>query len=155
MTIKEAILKSLEDKQNLMTHWDILKDIQKNNYYDFASAKTPKSTISAQLGDFIRKDDSRISRVKREKNSYGYYLTKYKDELILNDNSESTKTIVSNNYDERDLDPLLASYLNSKNILAKTILHEESNRTDSNQKEVDEETLNEIKRLLKGDNLND
>ena len=99
--------------------------------------------------------EARVSRIKKPENYYGYYLTKYKDELILNDNSKSPKTIVSNNYYERDLYPLLASYLNSKNILAKTILHEESNRTDSNQKEVDEETLNEIKRLLKGDNLND
>ena len=134
MTIKEAILKSLEDKKSLMTHWDILKDIQKNNYYDFANAKTPEATISALLGDFIRKDDSRITRVKREKNSYGYYLTKYKNEFILNEKSESTKTIVSNNYHERDLHPLLASYLNSKNIFSKTIFHEESNRKDSNQK---------------------
>ena len=133
MTIKEAILKSLEEKKSLMTHWDIFKDIQKNNYYDFGQAKTPESTISALLGDFIRKNDSRISRVKRG-SSYSYYLSKYKDELILNDNSESTKTILTTNYYERDLHPLLASYLNSKNILSKTIFHEESNRKDSNQK---------------------
>ena len=47
MTIKEAILKSLEERKFLSTHWDILKHIQQNNYYDFKEAKTPESTISA------------------------------------------------------------------------------------------------------------
>ena len=34
--------------------------IIKTNYYDFKDAKTPASTISALLGDFIRLGDSRV-----------------------------------------------------------------------------------------------
>jgi len=49
MTIKEAILKSLEDLQTMSNNIDIYEYIIKNQYYDFKSAKTPKSTISAQL----------------------------------------------------------------------------------------------------------
>ncbi len=134
MTIKEAILKSLEDMKKLVNHWEILEHIQENNYCELNS-KTPEATISALLGDFIRKSDSRVSRIKKPENYYKYYLTQYKDELILNDNNEPTKSIQTNkNYYERDLHSLLASYLKSKNIFSKTIFHEQSNKKDSNQK---------------------
>ena len=47
MTVKEAILKSLEDLQKLSTHNKIYEHIVTKNYYDFGDAKTPASTISA------------------------------------------------------------------------------------------------------------
>ena len=63
MTIKEAILRSLEDLKNPITHLDIYQNIIKKNYYNFVNAKTPEATISAQLGDFIRKGDTRVKRI--------------------------------------------------------------------------------------------
>lgn len=78
MTIKEAILKSLEDLQKLLTHNEIYEHIIVKNYYNFGDAKTPSSTISALLGDFIRKNDERVKRIKGEKSTYLYYLAKFK-----------------------------------------------------------------------------
>ncbi len=137
MTIKEAILKSLEDLKKPVTHWDIYENIKNKNYRDFAEAKTPEATISAQLGDFIRKGDTRVKRIKGDGNYYLYYLPKYQDELGLYRTTEekhNTNTKISNNYHERDLHLLFSTYLNSKAILNKTIFHEQSNSNDSHQK---------------------
>jgi len=135
MTVKEAILKSLEDMKKFVTHWDILKHIQKNSYYDFAKGKTPESTISALLGDFIRSGDSRVSRIKRA-GKFEYYLTRYENELDIEKSIEIEvkKNKILDNYHERDLHSLFSTYLYSKGIYAKTILHEKSNGNDNNQK---------------------
>ncbi len=139
MTIKEAILKSLEDMQKLATHWDILKHIQTYKYYDFKMAKTPEATISAELGSFIRNGDSRVKRLKQGK-SYKYYLTSYEDSLNLNVEMEVEEFSEVNwdkgieTYYERDLHLLFSTYLKSKNIYSKTIFHEQSNRNASHQK---------------------
>jgi len=53
MKIKEAIIKSLEDLDKLANSTEICDHILVNKYYEFAG-KTPASTVSAQLGDFIR-----------------------------------------------------------------------------------------------------
>ena len=116
--------------------------IIKNKYYSFENGKTPESTISALLGDFIRKNDSRIKRVKGNGNYYLYYLAKFEQEIIINNDvitstSEVIKkeTKVNKTYQERDLHKLLSSYLKNKNIYSKTILHEESkNSKDDHQK---------------------
>ncbi len=138
MTIKEAILKSLEERKMLSTHWDILKHIQQNNYYDFKEAKTPESTISALLGDFIRRGDNRVSRIKRPENYYEYYLTVYENELDLKvDELEIAIEKISKKdktYYERDLHLLFSTYLKSKEIYCKTILHEQSNGSEEHQK---------------------
>jgi len=167
MTIKEAILKSLEDMKKLVTHWEILEHIQKNNYYDFKTAKTPDRTVSALLGDFIRKGDSRVSRIKRTGNSYEYYFNKYEEELELkpieNVNHEIRKENTLKNYHERDLHLLFSTYLSSKNIHSKTILHEQSNGTDSSQKWVHPDMIsidflkltNEVTQLVKALNTTD
>ena len=75
MTIKEAILKSLEDINILTNYNDVTAHIINNKYYDFKDAKTPFATISALLGDFIRLGDTRVKRIK-ESGSYFYYLKK-------------------------------------------------------------------------------
>lgn len=85
MTIKEAILKSLEDLHKLLTHNDIYEHIIKQNYYNFGDAKTPASTISALLGDFIRKNDTRVKRIAGEKSTYLYYLAKFEQDLNINE----------------------------------------------------------------------
>ena len=60
MTIKEAILKSLDDINNLTNYIEIYNHIIDKKYYDFKDAKTPQATVSALLGDFIRKGDTRV-----------------------------------------------------------------------------------------------
>jgi len=141
MTIKEAILKSLEDLKNLATHNNIYEHIIKNNYYDFKNAKTPKDTISSQLWYFIKNNDSRVKRIKGNGNYYLYYLAKYEQNIAIEDFTKSTnddlkkETKTKKTYQERDLHKLLSSYLKNKNIYSKTILHEESkNSKDDHQK---------------------
>jgi hypothetical protein len=141
MTIKEAILRSLEEMKNLATHSDMYDYIIKNNYYEFTKGKTPKDTISAILGDFIRNNDSRVKRIKGDGNYYLYYLAKYEQSINFDDFIIPISGVVKKEtrnkktYQERDLHKLLSSYLKNKNIYAKTILHEESkNSKDDHQK---------------------
>ena len=138
MTIKEAILKSLDDLKKPVSHKDIFKHIKEKNYYYFKNAKTPESTISALLGDFIRKGDTRVKRTKIEKGGFLYYLSKYESELNLNNNNFKSKNNYKDNkivtFKERDLHLLLSSYLKSKNIYSKTIFHEQSTKNQKNQK---------------------
>ncbi len=142
MTIKEAILKSLEDLHKLSTHNEVNEYIISQKFYDFGEAKTPASTISALLGDFIRKNDQRVKRIKGEKSTYLYYLAKFEQDLNINEiasniteKSELKQQKKRQTYNERDLHKLLSSYLKNKNIYSKTILHEESkNSKDDHQK---------------------
>lgn len=142
MTIKEAILKSLEDLKKLLTHNEIYEHIINQNYYNFGDAKTPASTVSALLGDFIRNNDQRVKRIKGDKSTYLYYLAKFEQDLNINEiasniseKSEPKKLKKNQTYLERDLHMLLSSYLKNKKIYTKTILHEESrNSKDDHQK---------------------
>ena len=134
MTIKEAIIKALEDLGEPKAYMDVYNHIKRSGYYSFDKGKTPWATVSAQLGDFIRHNDSRVGRtiIKNSPKSYGYYLK-------TADNAEKPIAIkdtpkTKEKYVERDLHPLLATFLNHENIYAKTIYHEESNKTDRNQK---------------------
>lgn len=141
MTIKEAILKSLDEINDLTTYMDIYNHIVKNNYYDFGTAKTPASTISALLGDFIRNGDTRVKRIKQESGTYSYYLTKNEQNIgidILSGATETqttkvTKVDKAKTFDERDLHKLLSSYLKNTGTYSKTIFHEQSNGKDNNQ----------------------
>ena len=47
MTIKEAILKVLEDNIGSFTYLEVLKMIDEKNYIDWGNAKTPSDTIGA------------------------------------------------------------------------------------------------------------
>jgi len=142
MTIKEAILKSLEDINDVTNYMAVHDNIINKRYYDFKEAKTPPSTISALLGDFIRTGDTRVKRIKQTGGTYSYYLTKNENNLDLisltNPVSQvevkKTKTV---GYNERHLHKLLSSYLKNTEIYSKTIFHEQSfNSKDSNQKWV-------------------
>jgi hypothetical protein len=93
MTIKEAILKSLDDLNRLTNSMEVHDHIIKKVYYDFGKAKTPPATISALLGEFIRNGDTRVKRIKQENGSYAYYLTKNEQDIgieILTGSTEST-----------------------------------------------------------------
>lgn len=141
MTLKEAVLRSLEDISDITNYLAVLNHIIDKNYYDFGSAKTPGSTISAVLGDFIRNGDTRIKRIKQDGGTYSYYLTKNEQNIpieILSGATENsiTKTVKADKnktYDERDLHKLLSSYLKNTGIYSKTIFHEQSNGKDNNQ----------------------
>lgn len=144
MTIKEAILKVLEDNIGSFTYLEVLKMIDQKNYIDWGNAKTPSDTIGAQLGHFIRQNDSRVKRVKGKK-GFEYYLAKYESELNLSEVVEKESLIkkpASKKYQERDLHKLLSSYLKSQNIYSKTIFHEKSaNSKDDHQKWIHPDML--------------
>lgn len=137
MTIKEAILKVLEEHKATLTYLEVLQKIDEKNFIDWGNSKTPSDTIGAVLGDFIRKNDTRVKRVKGKK-GFEYYLSKYEEELNLTkiiESSPKEKVTKSKTYQERDLHKLLSSYLKNKNIYSKTIFHEKSaNSKDSHQK---------------------
>ena len=95
MTIKEAILKSLDEINDLTTYMDVHNHIVKNSYYDFGTAKTPASTISALLGDFIRNGDTRVKRIKQEGGTYAYYLTKNEQNIGIEVLSGETETKIT------------------------------------------------------------
>ncbi|MFK5977106.1 MAG: hypothetical protein QM493_11435 [Sulfurovum sp.] len=135
MTIKEAILKSLEELKQLVTHNDVYNNIITKKYYHWEDNQTPKQTVSALLGDFIRKNDTRVKRTKGKGGTYFYYLAKNEQNIIIYNLDEPQNEDAKKTYHERDLHKLLSSYLKSKNISSKTILHEESkNSKDNHQK---------------------
>ena len=137
MTVKEAILESLEKLNKQSTYQEVTDYIKSNELY-ISDGKTLEATVSALLGDFIRKNDTRIGRLK-EGRTYFYYLTKNQLENkidLLNIQQKIDKKPKIDFY-ERDLHPLFVSYLKSQNIFSKTILHEESkNSKDETQKWV-------------------
>lgn len=140
MTIKDAILTSLDELKKPSTYLEVYQHIVKNNLCEF-KGETPSSTVSASLGEFIRNNDSRVKREKRAGGTYAYYLTKHEDSIGLEllttaaQETQKSKNIESiKQYDERDLHVLLSTYLKSTQIYAKTIFHEQSIYSkDSNQ----------------------
>ena len=92
MTIKEAILQALDDLKNKVNSSEIYTYIMKQNYYIFSKSKTPKSTISALLGDFIRNNDSRVKRIKGKNGVFYYYLSKYEKDINFDNNSSQNDT---------------------------------------------------------------
>lgn len=46
MTLKEAVLKSLEEINELTNYLEVYNHIIEKNYYDFGIAKTPSSTVT-------------------------------------------------------------------------------------------------------------
>jgi hypothetical protein len=92
--------------------------------------KTPKNTISALLGDFIRRGDTRIDRVLQNNGVYLYYLTENEHAIDFEDVVTPNNSSVLHNkknqiktFHERDLHILFNTYLNSVKIRAKTIYH--------------------------------
>ena len=82
MTVKEAILESLEKPSRQSTYQEITDYIKSNELY-ISDGKTLEATVSALLGDFIRKNDTRVGRLK-EGRTYFYYLTKNQLENKIN-----------------------------------------------------------------------
>lgn len=134
MTIKEAILKSLDEMNRLANYLEVRDHIVNKGYYDFGETKKSEMTISAQLGNFIRDNDTRVKRIKQAGGTYSYYLTKNEQNIgieILSGTTETTTTVKIpkvevESYEERDLHKLLSSYLKNTKIYSKTIFHEQS-----------------------------
>ncbi|MES2554987.1 MAG: hypothetical protein V4604_02500 [Bacteroidota bacterium] len=138
MTIKQAIIKSLDDLKNLTTANEIYDHIVKNKYYLFG-AKNPMGVMSGNLRLLIKIGDSRVKRIKVAGRTYKYYLTKYEQSLLTNqlDNTNNTDFQKSRKKDfhERDLHKLLVTFLKSTYTYSRTIFHEQSsNSKDSHQK---------------------
>lgn len=140
MTLKEAVLISLDEIGGLTNYLEVYNHIAGKKYYDFGAAKTPGSTVSALLGDFIRNGDTRVKRIKQEGGTYSYYLTKNEDKIGIEVLTGATeietvkKVDKTKTYDERDLHKLLSSYLKNTGIYSKTIFHEMSTYgKDNNQ----------------------
>lgn len=136
MTIKEAILKSLEELTEGGTAEAVYQHICIHNYFIFSNGKTPKNTVSAILGKFITKGDSRVKRIKNDDNVFCYYLAKNetKIEITTAFPTKQKKSSTKVTYLERDLHPLLATYLKNESIYTKTIFHEQSNKNEEHQK---------------------
>jgi len=146
MTVKEAVLKSLEDFNRVLTYMEIYNHIIANHYFDFQGG-TPTATVSATLSEFIKFGDTRVKRIKQKGGTYAYYLTKNEQNMgieILTDIIETAnvtdtsdaiilKAGKNKTYEERDLHKLLSSYLKNTGIYSKTIFHELSNSKDNNQ----------------------
>jgi len=142
MTLKEAVLKSLEDLNEIANHLKVLNHINTHNYYDFGLGKTPAQTVSAILGDFVRNNDTRVKRIKQSGGTYSYYLTKNEDSIPLEllteeigtPEKKAPKVEKERTYIERDLHKLLSTYLKNTGIFSKTIFHELSTySSDSGQ----------------------
>ena len=138
MTVKEAIVKSLDELKKVVNSIELCDYILQNKYADF-TGKTPAGTVSAQLGDFIRKGDKRVKRIKQPGGNYGYYLTKFEQDLSIESISDIpnlaqvSKQERKKTYEERDLHKLLSSFLKNTDIFSKTIFHEKSISKDTNQ----------------------
>ncbi len=140
MTIKEAVLKSLDDLNKIANYLEVYQHIVNKGYYDFKTAKTPKGTISKHLGDFIRNGDTRVKRIKDANGNYTYYLAKNEQNIGINaiaevaEKTTEKQKVKKQTYNERDLHKLLSSYLKNAGVYSKTIFHEQSKfNSDSNQ----------------------
>ena len=142
MTIKEALLKSLEDLGGLCSTNDVFQHIISKEYYDTSkwTQASPSSVVAATLGNFIREGDTRVKRVKKD-NLFFYYLTKNEQAIDIDDfekiqiepTKKNAKTEKVKVFAERDLHKLLCSFLKNSGIYTKTIFHEQSNGKDNNQ----------------------
>ena len=141
MTLKEAVLKSLEDLNIPSIYMEIYNHIIERKYFDFGNSKTPYLSVSGVLTGFIQNSDTRVKRIKQDGGTYSYYLSKNEQNIeieILSSDTETQiskplKTNKSKTYEERDLHKLLSSYLKNTDTYSKTIFHELSNGKDNNQ----------------------
>jgi hypothetical protein len=135
MTIKEAIIEALENLAKPMGYNEVTKYILDNNLYQ-SNGVNFNSIVASRLGSFIRNNDTRVGRIGTD-GFYRYYLTKNEvsNEIIEIKEKSEVKKSSKADFTERDLHPLFVSYLKSKGIYAKTILHEESKSSkDDTQK---------------------
>ena len=138
LTIPDAVLKCLEDKNKTLGYMEIYNYIKENNLCNFENAKTPQNSVARVLSSFVIKGDIRVKRHKDKNGTYLYYLAN-KEKLINfgnieNDFNNQIKPLNKiKTFEEKDLHILLSTYLNKKNIFSKTISHQKSNNNAKNQ----------------------
>jgi hypothetical protein len=126
-TIKDALIISLADFKDGATAKEIYQNILDNDYFRFnPDAKTPYATVQALLGDMIRNEDSRLRREKVDK-FFVYYLTQNSKNFSAK-HAETIEALDATSYNERDLHPLLDTFLKDHGIYARTIYHEASKK---------------------------
>lgn len=138
MTIKEAILKILSETPKAYLPNEICDLIIERKLRNFGDAKTPKATVSALCWDFIKRNDSRVKRIKFDEGPYLYYHAKYEAQVLAESNAaQSGKTTSGKKppkpaWNERSLHTLLCAFLNSDSDdnFTKTIRHETSSPKD-------------------------
>lgn len=150
MTLKEAVLKCLDENEKPIGYLQVLEGIKTKSYFNFENIQNPETAVGSILGTFIRMGDVRVRRI-RENRRYLYYLSK-NEHFIINDleteilNNSDTEVLIddseiksteveslinlSNNiertyqqevtYQEKDLHMLLCTFLAPE----KTILAE-------------------------------
>lgn len=91
-TLNNAILLSLKELNKASTSKEVCKHILLNNYYEFGSAKTPCSTVSALLGNFVRANKENIQRKYVGKVLY-YYFSDIKYSKNNTTNKKKLKSI--------------------------------------------------------------
>lgn len=79
MSLKETIIKSLQEINSPANHRMICRYIIDNKYHDFYKSKTPEATISALLGDLIRENHPNVKRIENGKHAYLYEYIKIHD----------------------------------------------------------------------------
>lgn len=135
MTIKEAILKSLEDFPHGATAKEAFNNIIDRTIFTFSkNAKTPDATVHACMGEMIKNGDTRIKRFKNDKNVYCYYLDKFSDNFKERNKTPQKTQPKPEAFHERVLHPLLCTYLHHQGVMAKTIYHEKSTKGEEHQK---------------------
>ncbi len=132
----------------MMNADEVYTEIVKRNLRNIDYAKTPERTVGAELWRFVKDDDSRVKRIKKDKKYY-YYLSEYENDLNLEKFIDDKNIEINNNEKEnknqnnieRSLHKIFVSYLKNENIYAKTIFHEKNNRSDSKQKWVNPDII--------------
>jgi len=140
MTVKEAILNILSETPKAYLPNEICDLIIERKLRDFGDAKTPKATVNAQCWDFIKRNDSRVKRIKFDEGPYLYYHAKHEAQVLADSNmaqSDKTASAASGKkppipWTERSLHTLLCAFLNSDSDdnFTKTIRHETSSPKD-------------------------
>ena len=86
MTIREAVLKSMEELKDPCTPNDILKQIIKKKYYNVTNV----GDITETPGRLIRSGDTRVKQIKKG-GSFYYYLTKNEQSIDFDDFEKNGK----------------------------------------------------------------
>ena len=134
MSLRDVCFKCLEILEKPVSRMDVTKHIIENDLYDFTNTLRPDASVSAELGNFIRRGDVRVQQTKDKSNVYLYYLSKNETLLIdqllsLNTNDKNTIEL----FKKKDLHIILSTFIKSEKIYSKTILHEKNKKNDKNQ----------------------
>lgn len=135
MTLFEASLNALEYFPKGARVKDIWKKIEELGTFT-TNGKTPWDTISATLN--TTKNDTRFAKIDKGVFILTKFLTQSESVALEFKEDKENKVEKKGNaksFMERDLHPILATYLARKgtDVYTKTILHEKSNSKDKNQ----------------------